>query len=43
MIHVGEVRFEATVAVNAMARFMVYVFKKPSSPPRSAGTKLRAF
>ena len=44
MIHMGKLRFEATVEINGMARFMVYIFKKPSFPlPRSAGTKLRAF
>ena len=40
----GKLHFEATVEINGMARFMVYIFKKPSFPlPRSAGTKLRAF
>ena len=44
VIHMGKLHFEATVEINGMARFMVYIFKKPSFPlPRSAGTKLRAF
>lgn len=44
VIHMGKLRFEATVAINGLARLMVCVFKKPSFPlPRSAGTGLRAF